>query len=95
MKRNLNLGFDFIPTETYTELNEIIAPTLCKIFNKALEQSKGLYDKIPVIIQVLSNGGDQTAIKQYRLLSLLPVFYEYLMKSCLPDYIPSLKRITS
>ena len=73
MKRNSSPGYDLIPTETYIELNEIIAPTLCNTFNKALKQRKGLYEKIPVIIQVLFKGGDQTAIKQYRPLSLLPV----------------------
>ena len=56
------------------ELKDILAPILCKIFNKALAERKPVYEIINVIVTLLFKGGSRMELTQYRPVSLLPTF---------------------
>ena len=74
MKKNTAPGIDCITSTICLELKDEIAPALTRIFNKALTERTPLYKEIEVIISTLFKGGNRTEIKQYRPLSLLPMF---------------------
>ena len=67
-------GADKISPEIIQGMLEVVAPILCQVFNKAIEEQLALYEYYEVILYILFKGGDKTSIMKFRPISLFNIF---------------------
>ena len=84
--KNTKGNIHSIPVAILKEINHYVAPTICKIINLSFRTGKfPLCLKRATIIPVFKNG-NPNLLKNYRPISLLPVFSKILEK-CIADRI--------